>query len=403
MASIKSKVPKLRFKGFSGEWNNSKLQELINIVSGNDGRKNLPILTISAASGWMSQQDRFSQVIAGKELQNYTLLKKGELSYNRGNSKLAKYGVVFSLKSYNEALVPRVYHSFKIKQHMFSQYIEYLFLSKKTDRELGKLVSSSARMDGLLNISVSSFVSISIFYPNLKEQTQIGHFFQKLDQVIERQQHALTQAQNYKKAMLQKMFPQKGEKVPKVRFKGFSGNWVKKKLEECFDERNERAESGELISVTINSGVVLASSLERRDTSSSDKSNYKMVCIGDIAYNSMRMWQGASGLSNYTGVLSPAYTVIIPKNNISGLFFSYQFKLPFMINMFRNNSQGLTSDTWNLKFPLLKEISVKIPSLKEQTQIGNFFQQLDKQITEQQNKLTYYQTLKKAMLQRLFI
>ena len=98
-------VPEIRLDGFEGEWEKAKLKDVAHRVQGNDGRMDLPTLTISASGGWMNQIDRFSANIAGKEQKNYTLLKKGELSYNHGNSKLAKYGVVFELKEYEEALV----------------------------------------------------------------------------------------------------------------------------------------------------------------------------------------------------------------------------------------------------------------------------------------------------------
>lgn len=153
-------------------------------VKGNDGRTNLPVLTISAAKGWMEQKERFSTVIAGTELKNYTLLKQGQLSYNHGNSKLAKYGTVFSLESYPEALVPRVYHSFKVDGKADSKFIEYMFATKLPDRELGKLVSSGARMDGLLNINKSQFMGIRINVPALDEQTKISGLLAKLDDVI---------------------------------------------------------------------------------------------------------------------------------------------------------------------------------------------------------------------------
>ena len=90
-------VPEIRLEGFEGEWKKAKLKDVAHRVQGNDGRMDLPTLTISASGGWMNQIDRFSANIAGKEQKNYTLLKKGELSYNHGNSKLAKYGVVFEL------------------------------------------------------------------------------------------------------------------------------------------------------------------------------------------------------------------------------------------------------------------------------------------------------------------
>ena len=119
--------PKIRFKGYEDDWEQRKLGNVCSRVQGNDGRMDLPTLTISAANGWMRQEERFSGSIAGKEQKNYTLLHKGELSYNHGNSKLAKYGTVFSLQTYEEALVPRVYHSFKIEDGS-SDFLEYYFL-----------------------------------------------------------------------------------------------------------------------------------------------------------------------------------------------------------------------------------------------------------------------------------
>lgn len=155
----------MRFEGFTDSWELRKLGEVVTRVQGNDGRMNLPTLTISASSGWLDQRDRFSSNIAGNEQKNYTLLKKGELSYNHGNSKLAKYGTVFVLRNSQEALVPRVYHSFKTTLLSDADFIEYMFSTKNPDRELAKLISSGARMDGLLNISYDDFIGIKISLP----------------------------------------------------------------------------------------------------------------------------------------------------------------------------------------------------------------------------------------------
>ena len=168
---------------FFVSWEQRKLGEVAERVQGNDGRMDLPTLTISAANGWMSQEDRFSGNIAGKEQKNYTLLHKGELSYNHGNSKLAKYGTVFSLESYEEALVPRVYHSFRMIEADAS-FIEYYFATRIPDRELAKLISSGARMDGLLNISFDEFMGIIINLPSVQEQQQISNYLRQLDNLI---------------------------------------------------------------------------------------------------------------------------------------------------------------------------------------------------------------------------
>ena len=157
--------------------------EICSRVQGNDGRMKLPTLTISAANGWMKQEDRFSGNIAGKEQKNYTLLHKGELSYNHGNSKLAKYGTVFSLQTYEEALVPRIYHSFKVESGS-ADFIEYYFVTKMPDRELRKLISSGARMDGLLNIGYNDFIGIKMMFPSALEQDKIAAYFRALDHLI---------------------------------------------------------------------------------------------------------------------------------------------------------------------------------------------------------------------------
>lgn len=151
---------------------------------------------------------------------------------------------------------------------------------------------------------------------------------------------------------------------PKIRFQGFEEKWRKTNIGKLFKERNERNSDGELLSVTMHYGVVKASTIDRADSSSTDKSHYKLVCEGDIAYNSMRMWQGACGLSHYTGIVSPAYTVISPKTEMATDFFVRLFKNNTTLKTFRLNSQGLTSDTWNLKYPTLSNISVYSPTSK---------------------------------------
>lgn len=199
-------VPEIRLEGFKGEWEKSKLKDVAHRVQGNDGRMDLPTLTISASGGWMNQIDRFSANIAGKEQKNYTLLKKGELSYNHGNSKLAKYGVVFELQEYEEALVPKVYHSFRVNQLADAKFIEIMFSTKIPDRELGKLISSGARMDGLLNISFDDFMNISIIIPTIKEQQAISTYFSTLDNLINSHREKITQLETLKKKLLQDMF-----------------------------------------------------------------------------------------------------------------------------------------------------------------------------------------------------
>ena len=176
-------------------------------------------------------------------------------------------------------------------------------------------------------------------------------------------------------------------KKPAIRFKGYTEAWEQRKLGECFAERVESMPDGELISVTINDGIKKFSELGRHDNSNDNKSKYKKVCVGDIAYNSMRMWQGASGYSPYEGIVSPAYTVLSPNSCVDSKCISYLIKRPDMIHTFQVNSQGITSDNWNLKYPALSEIEIMISkNIEEQRKIAAYFEHLDNLITLHQRK-----------------
>ena len=221
------------------------------------------------------------------------------------------------------------------------------------------------------NISKTKAMDIAIPVPNKDEQSKIGLFFKQLDNLITLHQCKVF----YKKVIL------KNKKFGEFDIKNNS-SWEQRKLGDYFIERNDRSGDGEMISVTINSGIRKFDELNRHDTKPDDLSKYKRVEIGDIAYNSMRMWQGASGYSPYSGILSPAYTVITPKDGVSSRFFAYLIKRPKTIHLFEINSQGLTKDTWNLKFPAFAPIEVKAPaSYEEQVNISRILIQLDNLIT----------------------
>ena len=175
--------------------------------------------------------------------------------------------------------------------------------------------------------------------------------------------------------------------IPKIRFKGFTEPWEQRKLGEVLKERTERAKGDEeLLSVTIANGVIRQIDSEKRNTASEDRSNYKIVKKGDVPYNSMRMWQGAVGNSKYNGIVSPAYTILTPTSEANGKFFMELFKKKSTLQIFQRWSQGLTSDTWNLKYPILSSIQFAIPSVEEQEKIAEYFSSLDHLITLHQRK-----------------
>ena len=148
--------------------------------------------------------------------------------------------------------------------------------------------------------------------------------------------------------------------------------------------------------------MIKRSEIEEKDNSSPDRSNYKHVKKSDIVYNSMRMWQGASGVSNYEGIVSPAYTVLIPKNNIKSNFFGYYFKKQDIMRIFQKYSQGLTSDTWNLKYPLISKIKIKIPTIKEQNEITTFMDIFNLKIKNIEKEIEKNKEFKKTLLSKMF-
>jgi len=181
-------------------------------------------------------------------------------------------------------------------------------------------------------------------------------------------------------------------------------DWELVRIGDVYAERSERgAENMDLLSVTMTEGVKMRSDIEGKDNSSEDKSNYKIVYTGDMVYNSMRMWQGASGISPYDGIVSPAYTILKPRIPISNGFFAALFKNERLINAFRKNSQGMTSDTWNLKYPQIETIKIHIPSVSEQEKISEFIALVDAKIAKQRILVDSLKKYKRGVIYELFV
>ena len=191
-------------------------------------------------------------------------------------------------------------------------------------------------------------------------------------------------------------------KAPILRFKGFTDDWEQRKLGNLFNERKEKSTKGELLSVTLSNGVTKFSDLNKKDNSNIKSGNYKVVKKNDIPYNSMRMWQGASGVSSYDGIVSPAYTVLVPNRNSNSNFYAVLFKKKSILNLFTRFSQGLTSDTWNLKYPILKDIIVPFTNLEEQKRIFKIFNVINNLLALYDRKLKLLSQIKKYFLDNLF-
>ena len=380
---------------FNYNWELCKLKEITERVKGNDGRMDLPTLTISASQGWLNQKDRFSGNIAGKEQKNYTLLLKNELSYNHGNSKLAKYGAVFSLKTYEEALVPRVYHSFKSTKNSDPDFLEYIFATKKPDKELGKLVSSGARMDGLLNINYDDFSNIKINIPHVHEQKKIRNLLRKIDDTIALHQRKLDQLKELKKAYLQLMFPKKDETVPQVRFANFEENWELCKLENIIEKQIK----GKAKVENLCNGSVEYLDANRLN---GGKPIYTKALPDVSERDIIILWDGSKAGKVYYGF----------KGVLGSTLKAYQLKecanSQFIYQQLLDNQNNIYNNYRTPNIPhVVKNFSSIFPiwmtSFEEQSQMADILSNLDNRIILQQNLTDTMISLKKSYLQNMFI
>ena len=198
-------VPEIRFKGFTDPWEQRKLGEIAKAVVRNDPASDAPIMMITAGNGFIEQSDRYAFNNAGESLKKYILLECGELAYNHGASKLRPYGSCFALTTVEKARIPFVYHCFSVEKSN-PEFLSIELNGANVENQLRKIVSSGARMDGLLNIAYSEYTEVTVQLPKKEEQDWIAKFFKHLDTLITLHQRKLEKLQNIKKSCLEKMF-----------------------------------------------------------------------------------------------------------------------------------------------------------------------------------------------------
>ena len=192
-------------------------------------------------------------------------------------------------------------------------------------------------------------------------------------------------------------------KVPAIRFAGFTDPWEQRKLGELFFESNERSSSMEILSVSVAKGIYPASESDRDTNPGASLVNYKVVHKGDVVYNSMRMWQGAVGSSDYDGIVSPAYVVARPTIELDSTCFGYLLKRPEMLYKYLCDSQGNSKDTQTLKYDRFADIEATMPAnLEEQRAISACLGSVDNLITLHQRKYDKLVIFKKSMLEKMF-
>lgn len=198
-------VPEIRFAGFTGAWEQRKLGSIAEVVTRTDAESDAPVMMITANNGFIEQSDRYAFNNAGESLKKYILLEKGELAYNHGASKLRPYGSCFALTIAESARVPFVYHCFSVGDND-PEFISTELNGNRVESQLRRIVSSGARMDGLLNISYEEYAGVEVMIPDIPEQKKLADYFRNLDTLITLYQRKSEKLKQLKQSLLEKMF-----------------------------------------------------------------------------------------------------------------------------------------------------------------------------------------------------
>lgn len=399
-------VPEIRFKEFDEEWSENLLEDFFTkVTSKNRKLKYSAVLTNSAEYGIIGQLDYFDfDVTNSNNIGGYFIVEPDDFVYNPRVSVSAPVGPINRNRLGYTGIMSPLYLVFKING-INKDFLCYYYKTKKWHRFMKLSGNCGARFDRL-SISDDKFVKMPIIHPNnTKEQNQICKVFENLDDLIEESTLRLVSLKRIKAASLQSMFPQEGETVPKVRFKGFEGEWDFVAAGEVFRTTNVRNRPDlPVLSATQDKGMVKRSDIGYQVFH--DKSNettYKHILPGQFIIH-LRSFQGGFAHSNIEGIVSPAYTVMEFKNK--EFHYDYFWKYIFTSKEFIKRLELITygiRDGRTISFDEFKEMNFFIPSKLEQQKIASYFCNLDKQISLQTQRLEKLKQIKAACLDKMFV
>jgi type I restriction enzyme S subunit len=338
-----------------------------------------------------------SGIIQGAEIRKAIDVKKGFTSFETGDVLVAKITPCF--ENYKGCLCTELkndrgygsteFHVLRPKENITGEYLHVL---TRTHHFRGTGELNMTGTAGQKRVPTIFLKNYDFPLPPLPEQKAIAVLLSTWDEAIEKTERLIQTKEKRFKHLLNDLIY-----VPTV-----EGKWKQVRTKSLFKERKEtKRDDLPLLSITNGEGVIPREDTNRKDTSNKDKSKYLRICPGDIGYNTMRMWQGVSALSTMEGIVSPAYTICIPGEKLYPQFVAYLFKMPFMIHRFYRYSQGLTSDTWNLKFPHFSEVKMPLPSIEEQKQIAEALSDAQQEIDLLKQLTEKYKTQKRGLMQKM--
>lgn len=186
------------------DWSSAPLSEISSVLHEHAGDRNFETLSISAGIGFVNQAEKFGKELSGKQYSKYTVLRRGDFAYNKGNSKRYPQGCTYMLRERDEAAVPNVFECFRIAQG-HPEYYEQLFINGFMNKQLTQKINHGVRDDGLLNLTDDDFYSTIFPVPPLTEQQKIAEILATCDRVIELKQQLLEEKRRQKQWLMQKL------------------------------------------------------------------------------------------------------------------------------------------------------------------------------------------------------
>lgn len=394
------------------EWTSRPLSSIVEEITETAGTRKIETVSISAGVGFVNQAEKFGKELSGKQYEKYTVLHRGDFSYNKGNSNLYPQGCIYRLNDRTEAAVPNVFESFRVSDGN-PDFYEQLFISGFLNRQLYSRINRGVRDDGLLNLRGNDFYSCEVPYPPLAEQERIAEILMQCDKVIELCEKKLVETKKLKKTCLRWMFPENGDKAPKLRFSGYTNDWELSKiglharvLSAARVHKHEWTPTG--IPFFRSSDVVSAYKGTPNEKAFISIELYEELIktSGELEEGDILVTGGGSiGIPYIVPDNTPLYSkdadlIWIKKSkDVDSMYlFSYLESAIFRKHIESISHVGTIA---HYTIEQVKATPIALPSHDEQVRIGDFFQKLNSLIELYDRELNEHKMHKKATLQLL--
>ena len=407
----KKKKPAIRFKGFTDSWEQRKLGELGEIMTGSTPSTSKSEYYSEDGIPWVTPTDINSQTISD------TPRKLSGEGIKVGRVVPANTILCTCIASIGKNTLLTVKGSFNQQINCLTpnEYNDAYFLL--TESEIWSNIMKRMAAAGTMQIvNKTEFSELTTMVPKLEEQKKIGQNFHTIGHLITLHQRKYDKLQIIKKAMLEKMFPQNGSCFPEIRFKGFTDSWEQRKLGDVVNRvtrKNQDLVSELPLTISAQYGLIDQNEFFDKRVASKDVSGYYLIENGEFAYNKSTStdapWGAVKRLDHYeNGVLSTLYIVFgIKENNPidSNFLVSY-----YNTNLWHKGIREIAAEgarnhgLLNIVPADFFETELMIPQdIEEQKQIGKFFKELEALITLHQREVEKLQNIKKSMLETMFV